>query len=327
MKKLQNLSEVQKLGALGIFLASLGYASIVALLASKFDLLATMTLCALLVAFGAITTGVIVGMVKDETLARVVRGARYTTNAIIAERDELSDLLENSRADLRDERARVRVLSAQVMSDTEQLESVTNGYRALNTENADNAKHIGALRDRVRALSAQVSERDAELALLREELADSLYREKNASGDLARLREINNGLQAEHRASITKSANYQIERNRAVNTVDELRTELESVESQLNDSHSRETELRAERDAEREISQARALKAEKLRAEVADLTERVEVLQESRNDWRTAYDKLRNGVTGYTHSASTAFALGTIDRAYEVDGETRYPVK
>ena len=85
-----------------------------------------------------------------------------------------------------------------------EIESITDGYRALNTENADNAKHIGALRDRVRALSAQVAERDAELHLVREELADSLYREKNASGDLVRLREINNGLQAQHRASVAR---------------------------------------------------------------------------------------------------------------------------
>jgi hypothetical protein len=30
--------------------------------------------------------------------------------------------------------------------------------------------------------------------------------------------------------------------------------------------------------------------------------------------------------TNYTHSASTAFAIGTLDRAYVVNGETRYPL-
>jgi chromosome segregation ATPase len=230
-------------------------------------------------------------MMKDEQLARVVRGSRYTLNAITAERDELSDKLENALADLRDERSRVRVLSAQVMSDTEQLESVTSGYRALNTENADNAKHIGALRDRVRALSAQVSDLQEENALTASELADSEHRENIATADLKRAREIGENLNNIHREQVARIG-----------------------------------ELTAERDNLREISQARALNAEKLRAEVRELTERVEVLQESRADWRTAYDKLRNGQNNYTASASTAFALGTLERAYEVDGETRYPL-
>ena len=84
-----------------------------------------------------------------------------------------------------------------------EIESVTNGYRALNTENADNAKHIGALRDRVRALSAQVANRDEEIALLQDELADSLHREKIASGELVALRTANDKLWAERRARIT----------------------------------------------------------------------------------------------------------------------------
>jgi len=183
----------------------------VALLTTYIDFMSALFIVVALLFIGAISSGVSVAVVKDAQLSRVVRGMRYTTNAITAERDELSDKLENALADLRDEVARVRVLSAQVMADAEELESVTNGYRALNSENADNARHIGALRDRVRTLTA----------------------------DLAWAREL-------------------------------------------------------------------------LARDGRDLVE---------HDEADAYAE-----TAFTHSASTAFAVGTLDRAYVVNGETRYPL-
>ena len=239
MKKLHTLTETEKTGALVVPIVALGYASLVALMAHKIDLMASMTIGALLVAFGAISSGVIVGMMKDEQLARVVRGSRYTLNAITAERDELSDKLESALADLRDEVARVRTLSAQVMADAEQLDD----------------------------------------------------------------------LRAHNETLGNKCVNYQIQRNRAVNAVDELRNELESVESQLNDSHSRETELRTAN-----------------RALVADLAWARELLARDGRDLVEHDEADAYADTAFTHSASTALLVGTLDRAYVVNGETRYPL-
>lgn len=53
-----------------------------------------------------------------------------------------------------------------------EIESITNGYRALNTENADSARIIGELRDKVRALTAERDELTERVEVLQESRAD-----------------------------------------------------------------------------------------------------------------------------------------------------------
>jgi chromosome segregation ATPase len=223
MKTYKNLKEWQKVGALVVLSVSLGYSAIVALISTKIDTMASITLCGLLVAFGAIGSGVVVAMKKDEHASRV-------------------------------------------------------NYYAT--------KRANSLRE-------DIDNRDEEIAYLRDELADSTHREKIASGDLARMREINNGLQAEHRAGISR--------------IEVLLAKVREQEF---------TRLR--------LSEVN----DKLTAQVDEQETEIDNLLQSRNDWREAYDKLRNGDNGnrYTHSASTAFALGTLDKAYTVNGETVYPL-
>lgn len=239
MKKLHTLTEPQKVIALVAPLPLVALVASVALLTTYIDFMSALFIVVALLFIGAISSGVSVAVVKDAQLSRVVRGMRYTQTAIRAERDELSDKLENALADLRDEVARVRTLSAQVMADAEQLDDVRAHNETLGN----------------------------------------------------------------------KCVNYQIQRNRAVNAVDELRNELESVESQLNDSHSRETELRT---ANRALVADLAWARELLARDGRDLVE---------HDEADAYAE-----TAFTHSASTAFAIGTLDRAYVVNNETRYPL-
>lgn len=221
MKTYKNLREWQKVGVLVVVSVSLGYSAIVALISTKIDTMASITLCALLVAFGAVGSGVVVAMQKDEHASRV-------------------------------------------------------NYYAT--------KRANSLRD-------DVANRDAEIHLLREELAESLYREKNASGDLARMREINNGLQAEHRAGISR------------------------------------IEVLLAKVREQEFTRLQLSKVnDKLTAQIDEQETEIDNLLQSRNDWREAYDKLRNGESKYTHSASTALVLGTLDKGYLLNGETVYPL-
>lgn len=221
MKTYKNLKEWQKVGVLVVLSVSLGYSAIVALISTKIDGMASITLGALLVAFGAVGSGVVVAMQKDEHASRV-------------------------------------------------------NYYAT--------KRANSLRD-------DVANRDAEIHLLREELAESLYREKNASGDLARMREINNGLQAEQRASISR------------------------------------IEVLLAKVREQEFTRLQLSKVnDKLNAQIDEQETEIDALAQSRNDWRTAYDKLRNGDNKYTHSASTALVLGTLDKGYLLNGETVYPL-
>jgi chromosome segregation ATPase len=66
------------------------------------------------------------------------------------------------------------------------------------------------------------------------------------------------------------------------------------------------TQLTVERDNLRGISEARALKAEQLRKQVAELAERVEVLQESRQDWKSSYYSLHDEYNELTAQLAVA---------------------
>lgn len=144
---------------------------------------------------------------------------------------------------------------------------------------------------RANSLRDDVANRDAEIALLQDELADSLYREKNATNNLASARETLNTNNAHYRASLAR------------------------------------IEVLLAKVREQEFTRLQLSKVnDKLNAQIDEQEQEIDALAQSRNDWRNAYDKLRNGDTNYTHSASTALLVGTLDKAYKVDGETRYPL-
>ena len=114
MKKLQNLKEWEIVGIFSALGVSLGYASVVALLANYIDLMPSMVLSAFLIAITAVPVGVVVAMNKDAELSRVVRGMRYTLNAVSEMRDEYADTLASMEADYRDECYNTKRLSGEV---------------------------------------------------------------------------------------------------------------------------------------------------------------------------------------------------------------------
>lgn len=221
MKKLQNLKEWQIVGIFSALGASVAYASVVAIFAHTLDLLPVMTLCAVLVGITAVAVGVTVGMVKDEQIARIVRG-----------------------------------------------------YRALNAECSDSARTIGELRDTNRALVAQ-------LANARERLAESgsdLVEHQQADKYADKLHTFTNAVYHFGWALIE---DYDL---------------FESAKYALLGIHGKNLTETAS--------------AQVFRDYVLDIY--------ADDDAPTPTD--------YTHSASTALLIGTLDRAYEVNGETRYPL-
>lgn len=76
MKKLQNLTEPQKLTALVSPLPLVALVASVALLSFYIDLMSALFIVVSLLLIGAISSGVVVAVVKDYELARVVRGYR-----------------------------------------------------------------------------------------------------------------------------------------------------------------------------------------------------------------------------------------------------------
>lgn len=126
---------------------------------------------------------------------------------------------------------------------------------ALTVKDIEVSRVVSKYSAHLRKVSDSNANKDQEIEWLREELSDSEHREKIASGDLARMREINNGLQAEQRASVSR-----------------IEVLLGVIREYEQDKRKRE--------------------------------------QESK----------------YTHSASTALVLGTLDKGYLLNGETVYPL-
>lgn len=139
------------------------------------DKLGTSVLLAVLVAFVAVGSAIIVDEYKSEQHARELRAMSYTLDAVRDMRDEYADTLSMVEADARDDR--------------------------------DNNKR----------LSAEVQE----LRVKNDELA-------------------------------SKCVNYQIQRNRAVNKVEEMERTIEELEEQLSDTRLVLNELRHTVRAERE---------------------------------------------------------------------------
>lgn len=162
---------------------------------------------------------------------------------------------------------------------------------ALTVKDIEVSRVVSKYSAHLRKVSDSSANKDQEIEWLREELSDSEHREKIASGDLARMREINNGLQAEHRASVSR------------------------------------IEVLLAKVREQEFTRLQLSKInDKLTAQIDEQETEIDTLAQSRNDWREAYDKLRNGESKYTHSASTALVLGTLDKGYLLNGETVYPL-
>jgi hypothetical protein len=115
--------------------------------------------------------------------------------------------------------------------------------------------------------------------------------------------------------------------------VNELRAELDAVQCMRDEYAETLSSVIGERDGlrvvvaqkENALANTRAMRdknatqANELRAEITRLQNSVMDIRETL-DYTLINDE-------YTHSASTAFALGTLDSAYTVNGETRYPLR
>jgi hypothetical protein len=115
--------------------------------------------------------------------------------------------------------------------------------------------------------------------------------------------------------------------------LNELRAELNAVQCMRDEYAETLSSVIGERDGlrvvvaqkENALANTRAMRdknatlANELRAEITRLQNSVMDIRETL-DYTLVNDE-------YTHSASTAFALGTLDSAYTVNGETRYPLR
>jgi len=250
MKKLQNLTEPQKVIALIAPLPLVALVASVALLTHYIDLMSALFIVCALLFIGAISSGVAVAVVKDEQIARIVRG-----------------------------------------------------YRALNTECSDSARIIGELRDTNRALVA-------DLAHARERLADGgcdLVEHDDADAYADELREAHGETQS---------------------LVNLLRAVLDPSHDEhltaMNDLNGFTAMGSQGMDDEGLIWYASAIwNGEGYSCDDLNRLDRMREIYEISEPVRT--EKVYTE-TAYTCSASTALLFGTLDRAYEVNGETRYPL-
>ena len=224
MKKLQNLTEPQKVIALIAPLPLVALVASVALLNYYIDFTSAVFIVVALLFIGAISSGVAVAVAKDEHLARVVRG-----------------------------------------------------YRALNTENKENALYIGELREMNRELQDEnACETHSLVNLLRVVLDPSHDEHRVAMTDLVRFTEGGEALGMRDETIIWYA------------------TAIWNGEGYSDDDLNRLALIRHN----------------------YGLTEA---------DYPEATEK-EYTETAYTASASTALYFGTLDKAYEVNGETRYPL-
>lgn len=254
MKKLHTLTEPQKVTALVAPLPLVALVASVALLAHYIDFTSAVFIVVALLFIGSIATGVVVAVVKDEHLARVVRG-----------------------------------------------------YRALNTECSDSARIIGELRDTNRALVANLAHARERLAdggcdLVEHDDADAYADElQKAHGETQSLvnllRVVLDPSHDEHRVAMTDLVRF-TEGGEALGMRDETivwyADAIWNGEGYSDDDLNRLARIR----------------------ENYGLTEA---------DYPEATEK-EYTETAYTASASTALYFGTLDKAYEVNGETRYPL-
>lgn len=250
MKKLQNLTEPQKVIALIAPLPLVALVASVALLTYSMDFMSAVFVVVALLFIGAISSGIAVAVVKDEHLARVVRG-----------------------------------------------------YRSLNTENRDSARIIGELRDTNRALVAN-------LAHARERLADGgcdLVEHDDADAYADELREAH---------------------GETYSLVNLLRAVLDPSHDEhltaMNDLNGFTAMGSQGMDDEGLIWYASAIwNGEGYSCDDLNRLDRMREIYEISEPVRTEKEYTE---TAYTASASTALYFGTLDKAYTVNGETRYPL-
>lgn len=137
---------------------SCAFVALVALFvrAGGMDIIGTGVLVAVLVAFVAVGSSVIVDEYHAEQRRQIARAHWYELDAVRYMRDEYADTLAMVEADARDERYNTKRLSSEVESLTAQVARLTNAL-ATTTKNKD------AYRDLYRALVAERDELTEEL--------------------------------------------------------------------------------------------------------------------------------------------------------------------
>jgi septal ring factor EnvC (AmiA/AmiB activator) len=157
--KMKTLSKELKT-TIAMLSACLGcaFVAMVALFATAggLDKLGTGVLLAVLVAFVAFGSAVIVDEYKSEQHANELRAMSYTLNAVRDMRDEYADTLAMVQADNRDDVANVRKLSTTVMEQVAEIEE-------LRAQLANATKNKNAYRDLYRATVVERDEVIAEL--------------------------------------------------------------------------------------------------------------------------------------------------------------------
>jgi regulator of replication initiation timing len=310
MKKLHTLTEPQKVTALVAPLPLVALVASVALLAHYIDFTSAVFIVVALLFIGSIATGVVVAVVKDEHLARVVRG-----------------------------------------------------YRALNTENKESALYIGELRDKVRALTAERDELAhsadySDLAQSYNSLCatyEALQVERDNLREVSQARALNAETLRAQVAELTERVEVlqesradwrtaydkvRAERDALVASLANARERLASdgsdlVEHDLADKYSDKLHTFTNavyhfgwaliEDGDLFESAKFALLA--IHGENLTETASAQVFRDYVLDIYADDDAPTTPTpTDYTHSASTALLIGTLDRAYEVNGETRYPL-
>lgn len=256
MKKLQNLTEPQKVIALVAPLPLVALVASVALLNYYIDFMSALFIVVALLFIGSIATGVAVAVAKDEHTARAVRGIRYTLNAVRVERDELSD----------------------------KYDALENDY----------AMSVRSYKSELELVRANKYELVAKLAHVRDLLQKS---ECETQSLVNLLRVVLDPSHDEHRVAMTDLVRF-TEGGEALGMRDE--TLVWYADAIWNGEGYSDDDLNR-----------LALIRQNYGLTEADYPEATE----------KEYTE-----TAYTNSASTALYFGTLDKAYEVNGETRYPL-
>lgn len=135
--------------------------------AGGMDIIGTGVLVAVLVAFVAVGSSVIVDEYHAEQRRQIARAHWYELDAVRYMRDEYADTLSMTQADLRDEQHNTKRLSAEV-------EEVRNSLRRTWVEKYNNNNELGAQLENAKRENAEQLEEIYNLKMSIAELAEEL---------------------------------------------------------------------------------------------------------------------------------------------------------
>lgn len=122
------------------------------------DKLGTSVLLAVLVAFVAVGSAVIVDEYKSEQHARELRGMSYTLNAVRDMRDEYADTLAMVEADARDDRYNANRVSSQLANLQKNYDNMSDTLARVISERDELREELNELRHTFKAERERIAD-------------------------------------------------------------------------------------------------------------------------------------------------------------------------